>query len=90
MKNNHYIGDYNIIEDGKGKIVEVNLLGNINKVGVIKPRFSVTKKEFEKFEKRFLPAKDFWLIIVSTSTGMMTHIEAKKKNVGGRLISFVY
>jgi len=90
MKNNHYIGDYNIIEDGKGKIVEVNLLGNINKVGVIKPRFSVTKKEFEKFEKRFLPAKDFGLIIVSTSTGMMTHIEAKKKNVGGRLISFVY
>lgn len=90
MKDNHYIGDYNIIEDGRGKIVEINMLGKINKVGAIKPRFSIKKDDFEKFEKRFLPAKDFGIIIVSTSKGIMTHLDAKKNNLGGRLISFVY
>ncbi len=90
MKNNHYLGDYKIIENGRGNLVEINLLGKINKIGVIKPRFSVKKEDLEKFEKRFLPAKDFGIIIVSTSKGMMTHLEAKEKNLGGRLVSFVY
>jgi len=90
MKNNHYIGDYKIIDDGRGKLIEINLLGRINKISAIKPRFSIKKNEFEKFEKRFLPAKDFGIIIVSTSRGMMTHIEAKQKTLGGRLVSFVY
>ncbi len=90
MRDNHYIGDYDVVEDGKGKLVKINLLGRINKVSIIKPRFSVKKDELEKFEKRFLPAKDFGFIIVSTPKGIMTHIDAKQKNLGGRLISFVY
>ena len=90
MKNNGYIGDFKEIEDGKGGKIIVNLIGKINKVGVIKPRFSVKINQYEKYEKRFMPAKDFGFIVVSTSKGMMTHIEAKEKNLGGRLISFVY
>ena len=90
MKNNGYIGDFKEIEDGKGGKIVVNLIGKINKIGVIKPRFSVKINQYEKYEKRFMPAKDFGFIVVSTSKGMMTHIEAKEKNLGGRLISFVY
>ena len=90
MKNNGYIGDFKEIEDGKGGKIVVNLIGKINKIGVIKPRFSVKMDQYEKYEKRFMPAKDFGFIVVSTSKGMMTHIEAKEKNLGGRLISFVY
>ncbi len=66
------------------------LLGKVNKCGAIKPRFSVKKGGFEKFEKRYLPAKNFGMIIVSTSKGLMMHDEAKKKGLGGRLISYVY
>ncbi|MAG78181.1 30S ribosomal protein S8, partial [archaeon] len=58
--------------------------------GVIKPRFSVKIDGYEKFEKRFLLSKDFGLIIVSTSKGIMTHIEAKEKKLGGKLLAFVY
>ena len=90
IKNNGYIGDFKEIEDGKGGKIIVNLIGKINKIGVIKPRFSVKMDQYEKYEKRFLPAKDFGFIVVSTSKGMMTHVEAKEKNLGGRLISFVY
>ena len=53
MKDRRYIGEYKEVDDGKGGYIEVNLIGGINKCGVIKPRFSVTKQNFDKFEKRF-------------------------------------
>lgn len=90
MQDNGYLGESKIFEDGKSNIVQVNLLGRINKCGVIKPRFSFKKDDIEKYEKRYLPAKDFGIIIVSTPKGIMTHIEAKEKSYGGRLISYVY
>ena len=86
----HYIGSYTIIEDGRGNIVEVSLIGAVNKCGAIKPRFSVAMETYEKFEKRFLPAKDFGVIIVSTPKGVMTHAEAKAKGFGGRLLAYCY
>lgn len=87
---NNYLGVYSEIDDGKGKLLNINLLGNINKIGVIKPRFNVKKDQYEKFEKRYLPAKDFGIIIVSTSKGMMIHNDAKEKGLGGRLICYCY
>lgn len=90
LKGNDYIGTYEIIEDGKGNKIKLNLLNNINKCGVIKPRHKVKKIEFEKFEKRYLPAKGFGIILVSTSKGLMTNDEAKQKGVGGKLIAYCY
>jgi small subunit ribosomal protein S8 len=86
----NYVGQYVEIDDGKGKLLQINLLGTINKVGVIKPRFNVKKTDYEKFEKRYLPAKDFGIIIVSTSKGMMTHTQAKEQGLGGKLICYCY
>jgi small subunit ribosomal protein S8 len=90
MNKNNYIGSFEEIEDGKGSFLKINLLGSINNCGVIKPRFSTKKDEFEKWEKRYLPAKDFGFIIVSTPKAIMTHKEAKEKNTGGRLIAYCY
>lgn len=90
MHKHHYIGKYDVIEDNKGGIIVINLTGGFNKCGVIKPRFSVKKDGYEKFEKRFLPSKDFGLIIVSTPKGIMTHLEAKEKGLGGKLIAYAY
>lgn len=85
-----YIGKYEEVDDGRGKYLKVNLLGNMNKCGSIKPRFSVTTEKYERFEKRYLPSKDFGLLIVSTSQGLMTHYQAKEKKIGGRLIAYCY
>ncbi|HJN56630.1 MAG: 30S ribosomal protein S8 [Candidatus Woesearchaeota archaeon] len=90
MKDNSYIGAFEEIEDGKGGLIKVNLLGNINKCGVIKPRYSIKKNEFESFEERYLLARDMGILILSTPQGIMMHNDAKKKNVGGRLLAYCY
>lgn len=90
MKDNYYVGEFKEIEDSKSNMLSVQLLNKINKCGVIKPRFSVKKDGYEKFEKRFLPAKDFGILIVSTPQGIMTNDEAKKKFIGGKLLAYCY
>ncbi len=90
MNEQGYVGIAEDVTEARGGVLKVNLLGNINKCGVIKPRFAVTMDEYEKFEKRFLPAKGVGVIIVSTIKGLMTHDEAKEKNLGGRLIAYCY
>ena len=90
MKQNEYIGDFKEVEDGRGNYIQLTLIGNINKCGVIKPRYSVKNNEFEKFEKRYLPAKDLGILFVSTPKGIMTHYDAKVKKQGGRLLAYCY
>ena len=85
-----YIGKYEQVEDGRGNYLKINMLGNINNCGAIKPRFSVKTDGYEKFEKRYLPSKNFGVLIVSTPQGFMTHYKAKEKNIGGKLIAFCY
>ncbi len=85
-----YIGGFEEISDGKGKVLKINLLGKINKIGVIKPRFAVKKSDFEKFEKRFLPARGFGILIVTTPKGIMTNTKAKEQGIGGKLICYCY
>ena len=87
---NGYLGTSEEMTAARGGVLKVNLLGNINKCGVVKPRFSIKKEGFEKFEKRYLPAKGMGLIIVSTQKGLVTHEEAKAKGTGGRLIAYCY
>ena len=51
-----FIGKAEEIETAQGNNLKIFLLGNINDVGVIKPRYSIKISDYEKFEKRFLPA----------------------------------
>lgn len=90
LNENNYVGEFKEVEDSNGKLLLINLIGAVNKIGVITPRFNVKKDNFEKFEKRYLPAKDFGVMIVSTSKGLMTHMQAKEKGLGGRLICYCY
>ncbi|NQU98359.1 30S ribosomal protein S8 [Candidatus Woesearchaeota archaeon] len=90
MQREGYVGSYEEIRDSKGNSLKINLLGNINKTNVIRPQFQIKMSEFEKFEKRYLPAKDFGIIILSTNEGLLTHKEAKEKNIGGKLIAYCY
>ena len=48
MKENRYVGNFEETKNAKGSILKLNLLGNINKCGVIKPRYKVKKDQFEK------------------------------------------
>ena len=88
LKNNDYIEDYRIEEDRfKRVLIKIK---KINKCGAIKPRFFVKKNEFIKYIKRYLPARGFGIIIVSTNKGLMTHNEAMEQNIGGSLVAYCY
>ncbi len=90
MQEKKLIGGYEEIADGKSGMLKINLIGYLNEAGVIKPRYRVKVSDLEKYEKRYLPAKDFGVLIISTSKGLMTHKQAKEQNLGGSLISYAY
>lgn len=90
MQEEGYAGDIEFIDDDKAGKFKVELKGKINDCGVIKPRFSVKHDEFEKWEKRYLPAAGFGTLAVSTPKGVISHKEAKEEGIGGRLLAFVY
>ena len=90
LQKDGYIESYENNETNKGLFTKVKLSGKINNIGVIKPRFSVKLDTYEKFEKRYLPAKDFGRIFVSTTAGIINHLEAKQQNKGGVLLAYVY
>ena len=90
LKAKGYVGELEMLSEGRGGYGKIHLIGNVNKCGVIKPRFSVKSDDYIKFEKRYLPAKGVGILIVSTSQGIMPHEEAVKKGIGGRLIAYCY
>jgi len=90
MKDKGYIGDFEFVDDGKSGHFKVQLKGKINKCGVIRPRHAVKNTEFEKWEKRYLPAKGFGSIILTTPEGVMAHSEARDNGIGGELLAYVY
>ena len=90
IEDSEYIRKFELIDDGKGGKYKVHLNGTINNCHVIKPRFSVKNDEFIKWEKRFLPASDIGILLVTTSKGVMDHKKAKKEGLGGQLLGFVY
>ena len=90
LKENGYIREYEYIENHRGGVIKVELKGKIHNIGAIKPRFSVKWREIELWERKYLPSYTMGLLIISTPKGLMTHEEAKKEKIGGRLIAYVY
>lgn len=85
-----YIKGYNKTKEGRKEMINVKLTGKINECGVIKPRYSLKRDGYEKFEKRYLPAKNMGIMIVSTVDGIIDHNKAEEKKVGGKLIAYCY
>lgn len=85
-----YLGELEYIENNRGGMFDIQLLGRINKCGVIKPRFPIQKDKFEDEERAYLPARGFGILVITTSEGVMTHEDAKEKNIGGRLLAYIY
>lgn len=91
-KTHGYIKEAKIEDKGEGSgssvlKIEINKL---NKCNSIKPRYYVDKDGIDKYVRRYLPARDFGIIIISTNQGLMTQNEAYEKNIGGSLIAYFY
>lgn len=90
MQKEGYIGVFEFIDDGKSGKFRIELKNKINNCNVIKPKYAVKTDQFEKWEKRYLPARGFGKLILTTTKGIMTHDQAKKEHVGGRLLAYVF
>lgn len=87
MKQEGAVKKYKI--NGKEKSIEVTL-GDFSKCQAIKPRLTVDKSQIEKYRRRYLPARDIGVLVISTNKGLMTHTEAKEEQIGGCLMAFFY
>ena len=87
MKQEGAIKKYKI--DAKEKSLSVTI-GDLNECKAIKPRFSCNKSQIEKYRRRYLPARNMGIMIISTNKGMMTHKEAQEEQIGGSLIAYFY
>jgi small subunit ribosomal protein S8 len=90
FQKNGYIGEFEYIDDGRGGKIKIKLIKKINNCNAIKPRYSVKKDEFEKWERRYLPAQGLGILILSTSKGILDHKQAKEKFIGGKLLAYIY
>lgn len=80
--------DYIDFEMDEGKLTIT--IKEVSECKSIKPRFTADKKSLEKYIRRFLPARNFGYVIISTNQGLMTHEEAQENKIGGSLIAYFY
>lgn len=60
-----------------GTLSKGPLINNLNKCGVISPRFDVQLKDLERWQSKLLPSRQFGFIVLTTSVGIMDHEEAR-------------
>jgi small subunit ribosomal protein S8 len=87
-----YIANYMVLTDGKQGILRINLKYQEGKP-VIQGLRRVSKPGLRQYRgKDELPRVlgGFGTVIVSTSKGVMTGSQAKKENIGGEVLAYVW
>ncbi|MCL4328793.1 MAG: 30S ribosomal protein S8 [Candidatus Thermoplasmatota archaeon] len=90
MQDYNYIKSFEVEENNTGGKFKIELSESINNCGIIKPRLPVRNINLDRYEARYLPAQDFGIIIMTTTKGVMSHLDARKSGVGGKLLAYVY
>ena len=89
-----YVKNYQVIEDGKQGIIRVTLkYQGASKTQVLKGLRRVSKPGLRIYSsKEDMPKvmKGIGTAIVSTSRGVMTDKQARKENVGGEVLAFIW
>ena len=90
MQKRNYIGDFEVVDDRRGGKVVIELLGRINKCGVISPRFDIGVTEYEKVVANLLPSRQVGYIVMTTNIGIIDQEKARRRHVGGKILGFFY
>ena len=88
-----YIKGFKVEEDGKQGIIEIELKYGPNKSSVITGLRRVSKpglRIYTDCENMPKVIKGLGIAILSTSKGVMTDKDARKANVGGEVLAFVW
>ena len=88
-----YIKSFRVIDDDKQGVIRITLKYTENKSQVITGLCRVSKPGLRIYSNsKDMPKvmKGLGIAIVSTSKGIMTDREARKNNVGGEVLAFVW
>ena len=88
-----YINGFQVIEDGKQGVIHVTLKYGPNKTQVISGIRRVSKpglRIYTNVEDMPKVMKGLGIAILSTSTGIITDKQARRENVGGEVLAFVW
>jgi len=87
-----YIGNFAVLEDGKQGLLRINLKYH-NGRSVIKGSKRISKpgiRQYRPADQLPRVLGGLGVAIVSTSKGIMTDAQARKANVGGEVIAYVW
>ena len=88
-----YIKNFSVEEDGKQGVITVTLKYLEGKTPVIQGLRRVSKpglRIYSSVEDMPKVMKGLGIAIISTSKGVMTDREARKQNVGGEVLAFIW
>ena len=88
-----YIKSFSVTEDGKQGMIKVVLKYGEGKTPVIKGLRRVSKpglRIYSNVEELPKVMKGLGIAIISTSKGVMTDRQARKENLGGEVLAFVW
>ena len=92
LKEEGYIRDYTLIDDVKGKVLEISLK-YFHGEPVIKEIVRISKPGLRVYSSvKNMPVykNNMGLSIISTSRGVMTNFKAKEINIGGEVLCRIY
>ena len=88
-----YIKGYQVVEDGKQGMLHITLKYGANKTPVITGLRRVSKpglRIYTNVEEMPKVLKGLGIAILSTNKGIMTDKQARKENVGGEVLAFIW
>ena len=88
-----YVKGFTVIEDGKQGIIRISLKYGANKAQVISGLRRVSKpglRIYTNCEDMPKVMRGLGIAILSTSKGVMTDKQARKENVGGEVLAFIW
>ena len=93
LLNEGYIKSYQVIDDGRQGVIRITLKYLPGKVKVIQGLRRVSKpglRIYSNCEDMPRVMNGMGIAIISTSKGIMTDKQARKENVGGEVLAFVW
>jgi len=93
LKEEGFIKDYEILEDGKQGIIKIHLKYGPNKEGVITGLKRISKPSLRVYAKKDEVPRvlgGLGIAVISTSEGIMTDKKARQEGIGGEVLCYIW
>ena len=90
MQDAGYIAGFEFIEDGRGGHSRCISPARSTNAGQSARVSRSSRMRWNTGRSSTCPGKNFGLMILSTSHGVMSHVQAREEGIGGELLGYVY